>query len=93
MISKLKEYIMNLPAKSAMLVLCVVFILAVFASKWYSYQSQTIAQTMVLHHDKERKLTQKELQIISIERKKVREMLGFFYCPELTLDEEKEEVE
>ena len=52
MIKKIKELIMNLPVKTDVIVLCIIFIFVIFISKWYSSQSQTIAQTMVLHHEK-----------------------------------------
>lgn len=51
MFNKIKEYIMNLPVKKGLVLLVAVFFFVILASKWYEYQSQTIAQTMVLHHN------------------------------------------
>lgn len=78
MIKSLKEKISNLSIRNSAALLLIVFLLAIFISRWVSFNSETIEQSMVLHHE-EVKLTEKERKMLNIQ---INEMKKMLFCYE-----------
>ena len=77
MINKFKETISNLPGKSGIILMMGVFLVAIFMSRWIQFQSETIEDTMVLHH--ERELTLEEKKLVNIYKKEMKKNLNCEY--------------
>lgn len=77
MIKSLKEKISNLSIRNSAALLLIVFLLAIFISRWVSFNSETIEQSMVLHHEEEAQLTEKEQKMLNIQ---INEMKKLLFC-------------
>lgn len=75
MIKTLKDKISNLSIRNSAALLLIVFLLAIFISRWISFNSETIEQSMVLHHEEEVKLTEKEQKMLNIQINEMKKML------------------
>lgn len=79
MIKALKEKVSNLSIKNSVVLLLILFLLTIFISRWISFNSETIEQSMVLHHAQETKLTEKEQKMLNIQ---INEMKKLLFCYE-----------
>ena len=59
MLNKLKNTKLNLSVKSCAIILAFVFVVAFFCSRWIDNNTETIADSLVLHHDK-KEVTEKQ---------------------------------